>query len=75
MATNMQATCPTPEAPTIPTADHADFTLTTAEFAAINKIKPESVRVRLSTTGHYFGVRPLRCANRRLLWPAVVVKA
>lgn len=71
----MQATCPTPEAPALPAADTADFTLTTAEFAALNKIKPTSVRVRLSIMGHYFGVRPLRCANRRLLWPAVVVKA
>lgn len=71
----MQATRHTPEAHTLPAADAADFTLTTAEFAALNKIKTTSVRVRLSITGHYFGVRPLRCANRRLLWPAVVAKA
>ena len=71
----MPTACPTHEAHTLPAADAADYTLSTAEFAARNGIKPESVRVRLSLTGHYFGVRPLRCANRRLLWPAVVVKA
>ena len=71
----MQTTSPTPAAPTINAADAADFTLTTEEFAAINRIKAASVWARLSRTGSYFGVRPLKCANRRTLWPAVVAKA
>lgn len=68
----MQATTRhTPEAPSA----HADFTLTTAEFASLNKIKADSVWARLSRTGSYFGIRPLKCANRRTYWPAVVAKA
>lgn len=71
----MQTTCPTPEAPTLPATDHANFTLTTAEFAARHGIKAQSLRVRLSKTGHYFGVRPLKLANRRVLWPDVIARA
>ncbi len=44
--------------------------LTTEEFAKYHGVKPESVRVRLCRTGHYFGVRPTKARNGRLLWPA-----
>ena len=76
-ATNMQTTRPAPEAPTTRTAapSPADFNLTTAEFAALNRIKVDSVWARMSRTGSYFGVRPMKFANRRTYWPAVVVKA
>ena len=71
----MPTACPTPEAPALPTTDAAAFTLTTAEFAARHGIKAQSLRVRLSKTGHYFGVRPLKLANRRVLWPDVIARA
>jgi hypothetical protein len=50
--------------------DDARFCLTTAEFATERRVKPESVLKRLSKTGSYFGVRPLKKQNRRLMWPA-----
>ncbi len=50
-------------------------TLSTAEFAALNHVKPHSVRQRLCETASFYGVRPLKMANRRLLWPALLVTA
>lgn len=70
----MQAT-PTHNSTCIPAADAAAFTLTAAEFAALNGIKRSSLEARLSRTGSYFGVRPLKRANRRTMWPEVVVNA
>jgi hypothetical protein len=46
-----------------------EFNKSTEEFAGIQKIKPESVRARVSRTGSYFGVKPIRCPNGRLRWP------
>lgn len=60
---------------TIPAAEAAAYELTTAEFAALNRVKPKSVIVALSRTGGFHGVRPLKLASRRLLWPEVVVTA
>lgn len=50
-----------------------DYPLDTAEFAALNGVKPASVRVRLCNTASYFGVVPLKLANGRLKWPAIQV--
>lgn len=50
-----------------------DYPLDTAEFAALNGVKPASVRVRLCNTASYFGVIPLKLANGRLKWPAIQV--
>ncbi|ATE58981.1 hypothetical protein [Thauera sinica] len=47
--------------------------LGTDAFAANNHVKGQSVRKRYCQTGSYFGVRPVKLANRRLLWPAVIV--
>ncbi len=47
--------------------------LTTAEFAALNHVKPNTVRQRLCDTASFYGVRPLKLATRRLLWPALIV--
>ena len=44
--------------------------LTTPEFSALFKVKPETVRRNLCTTGHFMGVKPLKMPNGRLLWPA-----
>jgi hypothetical protein len=51
----------------------AEFPLDTNAFAERQGIRPQSLRVRLSKTGSYFGVRPLRLANRLLRWPDVTV--
>ena len=47
------------------------FTDETEQFAELNGVKAQSVRKRYSQTGSYFGVRPLKLANRRLKWPHV----
>ena len=51
--------------------DASRFTDETEEFAELNGVKAQSVRKRYSQTGSYFGVRPLKLANRRLKWPHV----
>lgn len=49
----------------------SEYTLTTSEFAKLNRVKSTSVRQQLYRSGSYFGVVPVRHANRYLLWPAV----
>lgn len=44
--------------------------ITTEELANLAGVKAESVRARVCRTGEYFGLRPERLVNRRLLWPA-----
>lgn len=44
--------------------------LSTEEAAAILKIKAQSMRAALCRDSHYLGVRPIKSANRFLLWPA-----
>lgn len=39
------------------------------------KIKPQTVRAALCRDGHYLGLRPIKLANRRLLWPAEAANA
>lgn len=39
------------------------------------QIKPQTVRAALCRDGHYFGLRPIKLPNRRLLWPADQVTA
>ena len=51
------------------------FQLTTEAFAAQHLVDPQTVRKRLSSHGSYFGVKPLRLPNRRLLWPADSITA
>lgn len=53
---------------TVPTS--AALPLDTDTFAALLGVKANTVRVRLCRTGSYFGVRPAKAANGRLLWPA-----
>lgn len=53
---------------------HADalaenYRLSTDEYAAQNLVQSQTVRKQFSATGSYFGVRPIRLPNRRLLWP------
>lgn len=42
---------------------------TTEQFAAAINMKPSTIRVRLCRTGSYFGVKPLKLPNGRLIWP------
>jgi hypothetical protein len=51
-----------------PPAEH--FRFTTDQFAAQYLVDAQTIRKRLSSHGSYFGVKPLRLPNRRLLWPA-----
>lgn len=42
----------------------------TTEFLAKRLgIKPNTLRAALCMKGHYFGVRPTKLPNGRLLWP------
>jgi hypothetical protein len=44
--------------------------LTTEQFATLLQLNPQTLRKRLSQTGSYFGARPVKLPNGRLLWPA-----
>lgn len=43
--------------------------ITTEALASQIGIKPGSIRVRLCRTGSYFGLKPTKLPNGRLLWP------
>jgi len=47
--------------------------LTTEALAFAIGLRPQSIRKRLSQTGAYFGLRPVKLPNGRLLWPADAV--
>lgn len=55
--------------------DSTEYPLTTEQFAALNCAKSQSVRARVCRTGSYFGVRPIKLANRMLAWPRIQVRA
>lgn len=44
--------------------------ITTEAFAGSLGLKPQSIRAALCRDGHYFGIRPSKLPNGRLLWPA-----
>lgn len=50
-----------------------EYDYSAEQFAALNKVKPQSVRARICRTGSYFGVVPKKLANGRLVFPAVQV--
>lgn len=56
-------------------ASQAGFQLTTDAFAAQYLVGPQTVRKRLSRHGSYFGIKPLRLPNGRLLRPVDSIKA
>lgn len=43
-------------------------------FAQKMHSKPSSIRVRLCNTGSYYGIKPYKLPNGRLLWPADAVQ-
>jgi len=44
--------------------------LTTADLASAMRVKPESIRSHFYRHGAYYGIRPIKGPNRRLLWPS-----
>jgi hypothetical protein len=52
-----------------------EYQLSTEEFGNANRVKGQTVRKRYCETGSYYGVTPLKLANRRLAWPNVQVAA
>lgn len=42
--------------------------LDTAEAADLLRIRPQTLRRALCLQGHYFGMRPTKMPNGRLLW-------
>lgn len=48
---------------------------TTTQFAKLNGVTAPAVANRLCLHGNYFGIKPIKLANGRLLWPSVQVKA
>jgi hypothetical protein len=48
--------------------------LSTEEFAEQLTIRPQSIRKRYCQTGGYFGVRPVKMPNGRLMWPADAIQ-
>lgn len=49
--------------------------LSAAEFAKLNQVKAQSVRAQICRSGSYFGVKPDKLANGRLVFPAVQLVA
>jgi hypothetical protein len=58
-----------------PSETESSNPISTECFAANNFVKPQSVRARLCRYGSYFGVRPKKLQNGRLVWPDVQVQA
>lgn len=48
--------------------------LNTAALAALFHVRPASIRTAYWRDGHYFGLKPLKAPNGRLLWPAADVR-
>lgn len=48
--------------------------LSTEEAAALLKVKPQTLRAAFCRNAHYMGVRPLKSANRFLLWEAAEIE-
>lgn len=51
------------------------YPLSCDQFAANQFVKSQTVRARLSRTGSYFGIRPIKLANGRTAWPDIQVTA
>lgn len=47
--------------------------LTTEAMADTMGLQAQSIRKRLSQTGSYFGLKPVKLRNRRLIWEADAV--
>lgn len=54
----------------IPFQSTTERRLTTEELALQIGMKAESIRARICRKGHFYGLRPIKLPNRRLLWPS-----
>lgn len=54
----------------IPPAGADSHPMTTPQLARAIGMKPDSIRVRLCRLGHFYGLRPGKLPNGRLVWPA-----
>lgn len=45
----------------------------TSEAAGELRIRPQTLRAALCRQGHYYGIRPIKLANRLLAWPAEAI--
>jgi hypothetical protein len=57
-----------------PDAFRGRYTLPTEDFAAELLVKPQTVLKQYSATGAYCGIRPIKLASRKLLWPNDVIE-
>lgn len=48
--------------------------ITTETLAAGLGLKPQSLRAAICRAGHYYGIRPAKLPNGRLLWPADAIE-
>jgi len=66
---------PLADRPSMPALDReqAPFRLSSVEFASLNGVKDQTVRRRFCITGSYFGIRPRKLINGRLVWPAIQI--
>ena len=49
--------------------------LTTAEAAALARVRQTTLREAVCRNGHWCGVRPTKLPNRRLRWPIDAVES
>lgn len=49
--------------------------LSTEQLSDRLMVKPQTIRAGYCREGHYLGLRPVKLANRRLLWDAAEVEA
>lgn len=49
--------------------------ISTEKLAAAFGVKPNTPRVAHSVHGHYFGIKPRKAPNGRLIWPLEEVQA
>lgn len=47
----------------------------TKQFAKLNGVEATAVHARVCLRGDYFGIKPIKLANGRLMWPDTQVKA
>lgn len=59
--------------PRLDSVVHGARRYTTEEAAAVLHIRAQTLRSALCRSGHYFGVRPWKAANRYLFWPAEAI--
>lgn len=57
----------------LPDTAHA-VRLSTEEAAARLKVKPQTLRAAICRNSHYLGARPIKSANRFLLWDAAEIE-